>query len=138
MNSAKIDREKARAWADLTGAAKHPGDRQRYAEEALKCYSWLEENGYFSLTDKINQALVYRMKGDDRTARRILEECQEDDPDNFTVLMYLAFTCDSLGDTAGAGSYAEQAREAYDRLSGAEQSEVDPEAVRELDRILNG
>ena len=138
MNSAKIYREKARAWADLTGAAKHPGDRQRYAEEALKCYSWLEENGYFSLTDKINRALVYRMKGDDRTARRILEECQEDDPDNFTVLMYLAFTCNSLGDTAGARSYAEQAREAFDRLSSAEQSEVDPEAVRELDRILNG
>ena len=109
--SVTVIRGLALAYAHL--AMETDGEQSRVAiERSLSYYRSLTSSLYPSKTDRLNYAAALRISGDLDGASHLLEQLLVEYPEDYRVLMYLAFLSEEKGDNVVA-DYCQRALAAW-------------------------
>ena len=83
-------------------------------KNAKECYEQIVDNKYATKNDKMNLSVVYMALGEYDDAVALLKEVYKEDPKDYKVCMYLAFTYDMKKDFVNAKEYCQKAVKLYE------------------------
>ena len=135
QTSKTILRALASANAKLAQEAGSEYVREQALRQAREYYEQLTSDAYPSKTDWINYSIVLRLRREYDEAARMLLRQIDVYPDDYRILMQLAFVYNEKGDLSGARTYCADAIEAWrnDRTSDRERS--DSENIQALNSL---
>lgn len=122
----------AASYAEIAKKARDEETADCALERAQRCYEALIEAPYPAKADRLNYAVVLRIAGRHSAAREYLEGMLKDYPEDYRVLMQLAFCCDELSSTGCAEDYCLLAVAAWKNDLSPEREEENSENIHNL------
>lgn len=108
----------------------------QYMEEALKCYTEIQENYYPAVTDTINLAQIYRFSGNYSESENILKRLSNYYPQDCRVYIYLAFTA-SDKKSSDVTQYCQKAHELFLSANDDIKSSIPEEDLIEIKKMYS-
>ena len=130
----RITRALAVSYARL-GKTSAGGTAKELLLRSLALYEELLKQAYPEKTDRYNQAIVLRLLGRTEQATENLRDLLTDYPNDYRILMQLAFTRYDAGDPASARVYCGKALESWAQDFSAEKEAADSENILALKRL---
>lgn len=106
--------------------------RDTAIQKSLSCFEEMISNGYNNKSDMINYSNALRIAGEYDTSMSVLKDLLEEYPDDYRILMYLAFDSDEQNDEELTAQYCRQAIAAWRSESDGNRESEDSVNIQRL------